>query len=92
MPTTTSLPSVGWRLPPPRLVPPSVTPLIDASRRADFGRRADHDAHAVIDEERRPILADGWISMPVAKRDDVREETRHERNAERVSRWMSDAR
>jgi hypothetical protein len=32
-------------------VPPSVTALVDGAVVADFGRLADDDAHAVVDED-----------------------------------------
>jgi hypothetical protein len=35
---------------------------------ADLGGLSDHDAHAVVDEEARPIVAPGWISTPVSHR------------------------
>jgi hypothetical protein len=42
--------------------------VVDQHVVADLGRLADHHAHAVVDEEPPPILAPGWISMPVMKR------------------------
>ena len=51
-PTTTRSPSVGWRLPWLRGTGAAQSDaVIDGDVGADFGGLADHDAHAVVDEE-----------------------------------------
>ncbi len=51
VPTTTLLPSVGWRLPRAEARSAQRHVLVERYVVADFGRFADQHAHAVIDEE-----------------------------------------
>ena len=39
--------------------------VVERHIRANFGRLADHDPHAVVDEEARANGGAGWISIPV---------------------------
>ena len=62
----TLLPRVGWRLPVSLPVPPSVTPVVDGAVVADL-RRSRRSRCPCRGRSHRPlpILAPGWISMPV---------------------------
>ena len=85
-PTTTSSPTVGWRL--PRCEPGAAErhALVERHVVADLSRLADHDARPVIDEQR---LADPRRRMDLDAGDDlgqVGEEARHERHARLVQR------
>ena len=61
--------------------------LVERHVVADLGRLADHDAHAVVDEEaRRRSAPPGGSRCPVSARGDVGDRARHERHAGLVQR------
>ena len=75
-PTTTLSFSVGWRLARRVLVPPSVTPWKRCTLSPMIAVSPMTTPMPWSMKNPSPISAPGWISMPVKKRADVREQPR----------------
>src|SRR5437773_8247964 len=75
-PTTTLFPSVGWRFSRLRLVPARLA-LVDRDVLPHLRGLADHDTHAVVDEEARTELR-GRVDLDAGHEPrEVRDEARH---------------
>ena len=68
VPTTTLLPIVGWRLPFSFPVPPSVTPWYNSTSSPISVVSPITTPEPWSMKKRRPMVAPGWISIPVKKR------------------------